>query len=150
MDFSTQQLQNIVAQILVKSVTRKLGLCVRRQTRRLPQFPREGGRTPPNQGKQAAFETTNEEDAFFKELVKQTMEAELNPLLFYYEPMSNKSFSIQYNRYPIGKIKLKGRTTYMQILEGLTDVEEICNSSLEEYISHIPKWIKHIKFCLID
>lgn len=125
MDSNTKRLQDIVVKILTKSVSRKLGIG-------------------------ATFETTDEEDAFFRELVKQTEEARLNPGLFYFEPMSNKSFSVSYGSYPIGKIKLKGRTSHMQILKGLYDVKKVNDLPLEGYISHIPEWIKHIKYCLRD
>lgn len=121
--YTEAQLQDIVVHILEKSITRKMGLNV-------------------------IFETTNEEDAFFKELVKQSYEVKLNPLMFYFEPMSNKSFSVWYNSYPIGKIKLRGNKTYIQIFKGLSGVKEENYLSLEEYISHIPEWIKHIKYCL--
>lgn len=116
-------LQKIVVQILTKSITRKMGIGV-------------------------TFETTDEEDAFFRELVKQTIEAKLNPDLFYFEPMSDKSFSVQYQNYPIGKIKLTGRKTHMQILKGLYEIKSFDNLPLQEYILHIPEWIKHIQFCL--
>lgn len=123
MCYSTKQLQDIVVHILARSVTRKMGLGV-------------------------TFETTDDEDAFFRELVQQASDAKLNPNLFYFEPMSNKSFSVSYNSYPIGRIKLKGRKTYMQILKGLYGVKEEYDLSLEGYISYIPEWIKHIRYCL--
>lgn len=121
--YTEAQLQDIVVRILTRSITRKMGLGV-------------------------TFETTDEEDAFFRELVKQTTEANLNAPMFYFEPMSNKSFSVQYGSYPIGRIKLKGNKTHMQILKGLMGVKEEYDLTLEEYISHIPEWIKRIKYCL--
>lgn len=123
--YTEAQLQDIVVRILTRSITRKMGLNV-------------------------TFETTDEEDAFFRELVKQTTEAKLNPLMFYFEPMSDKSFYVQYGSYPIGRIKLKGNKTHMQILKELYGVKEEYDLTLEEYISQIPKWIKHIRYCLQD
>ncbi len=123
--YTEDQLQDIVIYILTRSVRKKLGLNV-------------------------TFETTEKEDAFFRELVEQTAEAKLNPFAFYFEPMSNKSFSVMYGSYPIGKIKLKGQKTYMQILSGLYTIKELHDLSLDDYISYIPKWIKHIKYCLKD
>lgn len=120
---SQPHLQKIVIQILTKSITKKLGLGV-------------------------TFETTDEEDAFFRELVRQTIEVKLNPNLFYFEPMSDKSFSVEYQSYPIGRIKLRGRKTHMQILKGIYGVKSFDNLPLQEYILHIPEWIKHIQFCL--
>ena len=121
--YTELQLQDMVVRILTRSITKKLGLNV-------------------------TFETTDEEDCFFRELIRQAIDAKLNPMMFYFEPMSNKSFSVYYTSYPIGKIKLKGRKTYMQILKGLYNIEEKFDLSLDDYISHIPKWIKYIKYCL--
>lgn len=99
-------------------------------------------------GADQVFETTDEEDIFFKHLIQKTIEAKLDPLQLAFEPMSNKSFSVSYQRYPVGKIKLRGRITYMQILKGLFGIKDLENQPLEEYISNIPKWISHMKFCL--
>lgn len=89
-----------------------------------------------------------EEDAFFKEVLKQAKKAKLNPSLLSFKPMSDKSFSVNYGSYPIGKIKLNGKGTYMQLLIGLQDVKVLSDLSLKEYMTHIPAWIKHIKYCL--
>lgn len=120
-----KKLQKIVIQILTESITEKMGFGV-------------------------TFETSDEEDAFFRELVKCAICAKLNPNCFYFEPMSNRSFSVSYSGYPIGRIKLKGRKTYMQVLKGLSGVKEYHDLRLEEYVSYIPDWIKHIKYCLRD
>ncbi|MCX4352030.1 MAG: hypothetical protein OSJ60_10360 [Lachnospiraceae bacterium] len=122
-DVQTQALQNILVNILTKSVHRKMG----------------GGVT---------FETSNDEDKFFRELIKNTLEVNLNPDYFYFEPMSNRSFSIYYQNFPIGSIKLYGRKTYMQILDGLYGINVLHDLPLNEYILHIPQWIKHIEHCL--
>lgn len=123
MNPETQRLQDIMISILSKSVGKKLG----------PDI---------------VFETSDEEDAFFREVIKETMIAKLNPNLLYLEPMSDKSFSVQYNLYPIGKIKLSGKETYMQVLSGMYGVKELSDLSLEEYISYIPKWVKYMKYCI--
>ena len=118
-----EELQKMVIQILTKSVTRKSGLGV-------------------------TFVTSDDEDAFFRELVRQAIEAKLNPCSFYFEPLSDKSFSVSYSNYPIGRIKLNGRKTHMQVLKGLHGVDEFCNLTLAEYLQHIPDWIRRIKYCL--
>jgi hypothetical protein len=94
------------------------------------------------------FETSNDEDKFFRELIKNTLEVNLNPDYFYFEPMSNRSFSIYYQNFPIGSIKLYGRKTYMQILDGLYGINVLHDLPLNEYILRIPQWIKHIEHCL--
>lgn len=123
MNQEEQELQQWVELILTRSIRRKMGF-----------------------GK--AYETTADEDIFFREVVKLTLESKLNPNAFYFEPMSNRSFSVSYSGYPIGRIKLKGRRTYMQVLKGLFGVKEYHDLRLEEYVSYIPDWIKHIKYCL--
>lgn len=99
-------------------------------------------------GDNISFETTETEDAFFLEVIKMAMAEKLNPHYFDFEPLSNKGFSVYYRGYYIGKIKLRGRSTYMQLLKGLYTNKTIENLSLEEYITNIPIWIKHIKYCI--
>lgn len=118
-----EDLQKIVTQILTRSITRKMGLNV-------------------------TFETTNEENSFFRELVKQTIEAKLNPQLYYFEPMSNKSFSVYYQSYYIGKIKLRGREQHIQILGVRGAIHVFSISSERDYQEYLSKWIKYIKYCL--
>ena len=125
MHFQKHKLQKTVTSILTGSISRKLGTG-------------------------AKIEITDKENAFFKELVKQTEEAKLNPYSFYFEPMSDKSFSVRYGSYPIGKIKLNEKGSYIQVLKGLNGVKSFENLSLEEYLSYIPDWIRYIKFCLKD
>ena len=119
----TQRLQDTLISILTKNVTRKLGSGVN-------------------------FETSDDEDTFFREVIKETVNAKLNPDLLCFEPMSNKSFSVQYSHYPIGKIKLNGRKTYMQVLTGLNGIKELSDLPLEGYISYIPQWVKQMKYCI--
>lgn len=116
-------LQAKVIEILTRSISRKRG----------------GGIT---------FNTSDEEDLFFRNLVKATIDAKLNPDNFYFEPMSNKSFSIHYLSYPVGKIKLQGKKTWMQILKGLYGVKVVEEPSVGDYINHISEWISYIKYCL--
>ena len=123
LDAQTSNLQNILIDILTRSVKRKMG----------------GG---------VAFETSDDEDKFFRELILNALENNLEPKNFYFEPMSNKSFSIYYQDLPIGRIKLYGKKTYMQILNGLLEVNKLYDLSLDEYIIHIPEWIKYIEYCI--
>jgi hypothetical protein len=120
---NANDLRELTIQILTRGVTRKLGYNI-------------------------SFETTNEEDLFFIELVKGILDSNLNPNLLYFEPMSNKGFSVSYSSYPIGKIKLRGRKSYIQVLKGLYSRKSFDDLSIQEYISHIPEWIKYIKYCI--
>ncbi|MEH7342759.1 hypothetical protein V7122_02545 [Bacillus sp. JJ1532] len=59
--------------------------------------------------------------------------------------MSDKAIDFSYNGFPIGRIKMHGNNTWMQILLSLYDFKQIENVSLEEYIENIDLWIKYIK-----
>ncbi len=118
-----EELQKIVIQILTRSITRKMGIGV-------------------------VFETSDDEDAFFRELVRQTMEEKLNPYLFYFEPLSNKSFSIYYQSYYIGKVKLRGKNQFIQVLGVRGAINSFSISSSYDCQEYIAKWIKYIKHCL--
>lgn len=120
---NSDDLQNMVVRILTRSVARKKGLGV-------------------------TFETSDEEDAFFRELVRQAIEAELNPNLFYFEPMSNKAFSVYYQDCYVGKIKLNGRKRYMQVLGVRGAINSYSISDPSDYLEYLPKWIKYMKHCL--
>ena len=120
--YTEEQLQDIVARILKKGFAKKAGFNI-------------------------VTEATNDENAFFVELIKQALEAKLDPLLFDFEPMSTKSFSVRYNNIYVGRIEIR-EYSYMQILTGLFGVKEEYCSSLEGYVSHIPEWIKYIEYCL--
>ncbi|SDF62076.1 hypothetical protein [Sporomusa acidovorans] len=96
------------------------------------------------------FVTNDDENVFFKTLIMKLKESNLNPYNLYFELMSNKAFNVSYNGYPIGKIKLRGKKTYMQLLKGFYDNKGIKNKNVEEYIINISSWIKHINFCRKD
>ncbi|MGN7478947.1 hypothetical protein ACTHOQ_13950 [Solibacillus silvestris] len=59
--------------------------------------------------------------------------------------MSNKSIEFSYNTYPIGKFKLQGKKTWMQILTSLEDQKKLENNPLHEYIEAVDLWIAYIK-----
>lgn len=54
--------------------------------------------------------------------------------------MSDGTISVEYNTYPVGKIKLYGKKHYMQIIKSLYKFETI----YEDFESHIDEWIKYI------
>ena len=64
-----------------------------------------------------------------------------------FKRLSNKSFNVDYGYICyVGKIKLAGRKTYMQILENLYDIDTPEHSTLEEYIAELPRWVKYTKW----
>lgn len=60
------------------------------------------------------------------------------------ERMSNKSINVKYNGCQIGRIKLTGRKHWMQILKNQYDAESI-EGELDDFIQHIPEWVRYIK-----
>lgn len=85
---------------------------------------------------------SNDEEIFLKYLLLKFHKNNLKPPRL--ERMSTKAISISYYSYPIGKIKLQGTKTWMQILT-LSDQNNVENASLEEYIGLIDLWIAYIK-----
>lgn len=59
--------------------------------------------------------------------------------------MSNKTIDFHYKGFPVGKIKLHGRSTSMQILINLYDHRNLKDIALNEYINEIDSWVKYIK-----
>lgn len=85
---------------------------------------------------------SNDEEKFIKNLLLKLHQNNLKPVIL--ERMSTKTISVSFYNYPIGKIKLQGTKTWMQILS-IHDQDKIENASLEEYIESIDLWIAHIK-----
>lgn len=94
------------------------------------------------------FEVLESENIFFKELVKQVVAEKLQPRYLHFNLMSIKDYYVYYGTYPIGRIKLRGRKTHMQVLKGTFGIKHYENLTLEEYMSYIPDWIRRIKYCL--
>lgn len=91
---------------------------------------------------------SEDEAYFFKRLLKAAVLAKLNLQLFIFEPKYDRTFNVKYNYYYIGKIKIEGKQTYMQITSEDDGVDCLDNLSLNEYILRIPRWINQIKYCL--
>jgi len=86
---------------------------------------------------------SNDEEVFIKALLLKLHQNNLKSVSL--QRMSTKDISVNYSGYPIGKVKLQGKKTWMQILTGLHDHNKLENASLEEYIDSIDLWITYIK-----
>lgn len=86
---------------------------------------------------------SDDEEIFIKNLIYKF---KLNKKKYYLnlERQSNKAISVYYRGYPIGKIKLQGRKTWMQIFLNLYDVKILENEELDTYIENIDLWIEYI------
>jgi|GEM_PF-796217 len=81
--------------------------------------------------------------AFFKKLHDDVSKCGKNPALLRINRLSDKTLNVRYISSQIGRIKLHGRKTRMQILtEG--EVKWIEDKPLEFYIEQINEWIKYL------
>lgn len=96
----------------------------------------------------AILTTSDDEDVFFRELIKQVQENKLNPYLLYIEPMSGGNFSVYYDSYAIGRVGCKKGVFSIQIIEGMYNVINLKGLSLDEGLNCISAWIKQIRYCL--
>lgn len=87
---------------------------------------------------------TIEEEEFIAVLM-QKLELSKERKLLKLHRLSDKTINVSYDSYPIGKIRLQGRNTSMQILLDLYDFKVIKDCTNEEYIESIDSWIKYIK-----
>lgn len=86
---------------------------------------------------------SDDEEIFIKNLIYKF---KLNKKKYYLnlERQSNKAISVYYKGYPVGKIKLQGRKTWMQTFLNLYDVKILENEELDTYIENIDLWIEYI------
>ena len=89
-------------------------------------------------------EVNGTEEEFIKYLLYKLQQNNLRKLVRL-KRMSNKAIDFSYNSYPIGKIKLQGKKTWMQILTNLYDQKRLEDVSDFEYIDAIDLWISYIK-----
>ncbi|MBS5822448.1 MAG: hypothetical protein KID00_01075 [Clostridium argentinense] len=89
------------------------------------------------------MEFNDNEKIFFEMLHSKFNENKLNKQISYYR-MSNKTISVNYASYPLGKIKLQGRVYRMLIIKNLYDNYSF-EGNLDECISKIDEWVKYAK-----
>lgn len=80
------------------------------------------------------------EEQFFNELFTELSEQENKHI--HLIRMANGVLSVQYGTYPIGKIKLQGRSHWMQILKGQSS--KTIEGTVWDFIANIPYWKKYI------
>lgn len=89
------------------------------------------------------YEIIENEKLFFYQLFEKSISTNLNET-YSMVRLSDGTINVAYNSYPIGKIKLQGRTQWMMILKNIYDSKQI-NGSLQDYIDGIDEWILYIK-----
>ncbi|WP_220739123.1 hypothetical protein [Leuconostoc miyukkimchii] len=84
------------------------------------------------------------ETIFFKKVLSMFSDAGINTSLLRLNRLSDKTLNVRYVSYQIGRIKLNGRKTKIQVLTG-DSVEWYQDKSLEEYINISKKWITYLR-----
>jgi len=92
------------------------------------------------------YKISSDEEFFVKALIQKLINNKLQYLQLQLHRMANGAISVSYARYPVGKIKLQGRKTYMQILKDVYTFDVVDNLNTQEYIDNIDLWILYIKY----
>lgn len=82
------------------------------------------------------------EEQFFEKLSSNLTETENSKILLF--RMSDGTLSVEYNRYPIGKVKLQGRKHWIQVLKG-SYTSKVIEGKLEQLIPYIEQWVKYLR-----
>lgn len=109
--------------------------------REVPYLVEMGWRDLVNDPGGVPADATPEERYFLECLEKALIAAGKSPY-FRVRRMSTKALSVNSERAYLGKIKLQGKTTWMQYLTGLYDAERVENRPLDEYVQLIKYWVK--------
>lgn len=84
---------------------------------------------------------TREEEAFFSALDAALRAGHKSPE-YEVTRLANGAISVKNRHAYIGKIKLKGRKTWMQYMTGLYNAQTAEDEPLEEYIRLLKYWVK--------
>lgn len=90
-----------------------------------------------------SYEIIESEEIFFNKLYEKAITNGLSPNFSLFR-LSNGTINVEYNSYPIGKIKLQGRNKWMMVLKNLYDSSHV-EGALQDYINAIDDWIAYIK-----
>lgn len=93
---------------------------------------------PPNK----VFSVNELEELFFEKLSSNLTNSENSKIELL--RMSDGALTVEYNHYPIGKIKLQGRKHWIQVLKG-TYTTRTFEGDLELLISHIEEWVRYLR-----
>lgn len=87
------------------------------------------------------YEVTPEEITFF-EALDAALRAAKKSTYYKVTRMANGALSVSSFKAYMGKIKLQGRTTWMQYMTSLYNSHTLENASLEDYIQALKYWTK--------
>ena len=89
------------------------------------------------------FDVNDLEELFFEKLFSKFQEAKLKNYLNIVR-LSNGTLAVDYAGYPIGKIKLQGRTHNMQVIKGLYKHYSI-EGDIQDFLPKIDEWVKYVQ-----
>ncbi len=86
---------------------------------------------------------SEDEEVFIRNLI---LKSKLSNKKYYFvlERKSNKAITVFYKGVYVGRFKLQGRKTWMQILLNLDSIRVLENEELDTYINSIDLWIDYI------
>ena len=97
---------------------------------------------PPNCTSSKKYEVTADETKFLDALMRKS---EHLPGRFKFVRLSDGTINVSYGTYPVGKVKLQGKRTYLMYLKNIYDTVTLEDKVLWEYIDGIDFWLKYIK-----
>jgi hypothetical protein len=88
---------------------------------------------------------------FFKEFTNLLVKNNINHHLIRLNRLGDETINVRYIDWQIGRIKLRGKVSRIQILKSNSDdVKWIENQSLETYMEISQSWITYLKYLLTD
>lgn len=88
------------------------------------------------------FEVNKAENLFFEKFYSVLTDKENSKIALL--RMSDGSLTVEYDRCPIGKVKLQGRKHWIQVLKG-TYTTKTFEGECDLLISHIEEWVRYLR-----
>ena len=94
------------------------------------------------------YEVSSDEEKFIHELFSKGEKVGLSPAKFRFTRMSNGTINVDYDYFHnggcVGKVKLRGRKTYILYMKNLYDSDTVYGD-VDECIKVIDNWLAYIK-----
>ncbi len=87
--------------------------------------------------------TINEQEEHFFDLFYELLDVGQRPFV-HLDRMSNGVLSVYYQTFPVGKVRIKNGTGWIQVLKGVYTVK-VYEGDLDVLVSHQESWKRYIK-----
>lgn len=88
---------------------------------------------------------------FFKEFTNLLSKNDINHHLIRLNRLGDETINVRYIDWQIGRIKLRGKVSRIQVLKSNSDdVEWIENQTLKTYIETSQRWVSYLQYLLTD